>query len=460
MQRTTWNAHNRTKRLFALRKARLAVVLGILALLARAQESSPPVLTLEDAVQQAVKNNSALKTASLETLRATDDMAASKTRRFANTQIIAFGAQLLTKPSITFQQGSLGLYSIGPIPATNQKIEIARKPVGGVFASILQPLSTQYKLHLQLKALALGVEATRRDQEKTRLEVVNQIRQAYYTVVQAQSALESLAASLPYYQESKRLAGENLKRETILESDLLGADAQLLKTRNAVSDAKDQVATASEKLNDLMGRDIHTLFRVADISSAENEVDTTEALEVRALKNRPDLKKAKLQVQQTHYDARAKKAEYIPDVSLAFNYATTANFTPALPTNITFVGLQLTWEPWDWGRRREEYASKRVKEEQAKVAVSATERDVLLEVRNAWRQLQNSWRQLQLTDATERTARQGLKEVQEQVKREAVLTKVLFRAQSDLTSADSEQQKALAAFWKARADLKKAIGEQ
>jgi len=74
--------------------------------------------------------------------------------------------------------------------------------------------------------------------------------------------------------------------------------------------------------------------------------------------------------------------------------------------------------------------------------------------------LQNTRRQLELTDATERTARQGLKEVQEQVKREAVLTKVLFRAQSDLTSADSEQQKALAAFWKAQADLKKAIGEQ
>src|ERR1700751_2926125 len=110
MQRTTWIAHNGTKRLFALRKARWAVILGTLALLARAQEWRPPVLTLEDAIQQAVKNNSALKTASLETLRATDDLAASKTRRFANTQIIAFGAQLLTKPSVTFPQGSLGLY--------------------------------------------------------------------------------------------------------------------------------------------------------------------------------------------------------------------------------------------------------------------------------------------------------------------------------------------------------------
>ena len=448
------------KRVSIFRAAQWTVLLGAVALLAQAQESSIPVLTLEEAVQQAVANNSALKTASLETLRATDDLAAAKTRRFANTQVIAFGAQLLTKPSVTFPEGSLGVYSVGPIPATDQKIDIARKPVAGVFASVLQPLSTQYRLHLQLTALKFGVEVTKQDQEKTRLEVIDRVRQAYYAVVEAQSALDSLEASLPFYEETKRLAGENLRRETILESDLLGADAQLLKTQNAISDAKDQVAAASEKLNDLMGRDIHTAFRVTEIGAADSEVEALAALEERALKNQPDLKKAELQVQQAHYDARAKKAEYIPDVSLAFNYATTANFANALPSNITFAGVQLTWEPWDWGRRREEYAAKQVKEEQAKVAVSATERAILIEVRSAWRQLESTRRALQLSDATERTARQKLKEVQEQFKREAVLSSNLFSAQSDLASADSRQQQALAAFWQARADLKKAIGEE
>src|SRR5271165_3626837 len=449
------------KRVSIFRAAQWAVLLGTGALLGQAQESSVPVLTLDEAVQQGVANNSTLKTVSLETLRAADDLAAAKTRRFANTQVIGFGAQLLTKPSVTFSEGSLGVYpSVGPIPATNQKIDIARKPVAGVFASVLQPLSTEYRVHLQLTALKFGVEATKQDQEKTRLEVIDRVRQAYYEVVEAQSAVDSLEASLPFYEETKRLAGVNLRRETILESDLLGADTQLLKTRNAISDAKDQVSSASEKLNDLMGRDIHTAFRVTEIGVADSEVEAPAALEAQALKNRPDLKKAELQVQQAHYDARAKKAEYIPDVSLAFNYDTTANFANALPSNITFAGMQLTWEPWDWGRRREEYAAKQVKEEQAKVAVSATERAILVEVRNAWRQLENTRRALQLSDATERTARQKLKEVQEQFKREAVLGSNLFSAQSDLASADSRQQQALAAFWQARADLKKAIGEE
>jgi outer membrane protein TolC len=456
----------------------LVITLGTLALLARGQtlaplppaptveqaadqQSSLPELTLEQAVELAVANNSSLKTASLETQRVADDLAANRTRRFANTQVSALGAQLLTRPSVTFPEGSLGTYrATGPIPATNQKIEIARKPAGLISASVIQPLSTQYQLHLQLNALALGLKGARLDQEKTRLEVVDQVRRAYYAVAEAQSALDSLEASLPYYQESHRLALANLSKETILESDLLRANAQLLKTQNAISDATDKVASAAERLNDLMGRDIHTQFRVTAIDTADAEPMTPAAMEARALQNRPDLKKAKLQVQQAHYDARAKKAEYIPDVSVAFNYFTTANFAPALPSNIGTVGLLLRWEPWDWGRRRKEYDEKRVKEEQAKVGVTATERAVLLEVRDANRQLENTRRQLVLSNATERATRQKLQEVQEQVKREAALSRDLFQAQSDLASADSQQQQALTAFWKARADLKKAIGEE
>ena len=88
------------------------------------------------------------------------------------------------------------------------------------------------------------------------------------------------------------------------------------------------------------------------------------------------------------------------------------------------------------------------------------ERAVLLEVRNARRQMENTRRQLTLSDASESAARQKLKELQEKVKREAALSRDLYQAQSDLASADSQQQQALTAFWKARADLKKAIGEE
>jgi outer membrane protein len=83
-----------------------------------------------------------------------------------------------------------------------------------------------------------------------------------------------------------------------------------------------------------------------------------------------------------------------------------------------------------------------------------------MEVRNAWRQVESARRQLTLSQASQRQARQKLQETQAQIKVEKVLRDSLFSAQSALASADGQYQQALAAFWSARADLKKATGEE
>ncbi len=349
---------------------------------------------------------------------------------------------------------------IGPVPANDQKIEVARKPTAIVVASASQPLSTLYKLHLQLTGQAFGVEATRQEERKTRLDITDRVRRAYYDVAETQSQLYSLLASLPYYQESKRLAVERRRRETILESELLEADSQLLENEDSVAEAKNQLATYSESLNDLMGRDIHTQFRVPGVQAIGADLESFEALEARAIENRPDLKKAQLQVRQAEYESRAKKAEYIPEVSLSANYATTVNFGSSLPSNITSVGLLLSFEPWDWGRKRQELAGKRLQEAEAKVTVDSTMRTVLLDVRKAARQIENTRRQTMQTESAQRTSREKLRETQEQFARETVLAKDLFSAQSNLAEADYEHQQALSSFWKARAYLKKSIGEE
>ena len=427
-----------------------------------AQQTNTPELTIDQAVQLALENGASVTSAKLDTAKAERDLAANRTKRLASIQLVALGGQLLTKPSITFAPGSFGSFpATGPIPATNQTISVARRPVGVLVVTASQPLSTQYRLHLMLKGLSLGVAGSREDERKKRLETVDQVRRAYYDVAKAQSQLDSYRASLPLYQESKRLAVENSRRETILQSQLLEADAQLIQTENSISEASDEISSAVEKLNDLMGRDVRTQFRVSNVAAVKvAELETEEALEARALQNRPDLKKVKLQVEQAAYDRRAKKAEYIPDVSLSFDYLKTGNFGNTLPTDITTAGLQLSWEPWDWGRKRQELAEKRIQEEQAKVSLRATERSVLLEVRSARRQVENARRQLLLAEASERAARQKLQETQEQVKRETALAKELFSVQSELASADSRHQQALTAFWSARADLKKATGEE
>src|SRR5579875_1568182 len=121
------------------RTACLALILGPLSFLVRAQDATSPTeqqlqqttpeLTLQEAVALALQKNSSLRNAGLETQRASDDLAAARTRRYAKTEIIGLGAELVTKPSITFPAGSLGVYgATGPLPSTDRTIEIPRKP--------------------------------------------------------------------------------------------------------------------------------------------------------------------------------------------------------------------------------------------------------------------------------------------------------------------------------------------
>jgi outer membrane protein TolC len=434
---------------------------GALAVNALGQEVTPPELTLEDAIALAVAHNASLNKASLETRRTAADLAANRTKLFPSSKISAQGGELLTKPSITFAAGSLGTYpATGPIPGTNQTITIPRTFVELVSASVTQPLTTEYKTALQLKGLSLGLAGAKEDERKQRLATIDDVRRAYYSVVEAQSQLDSSQVSLPYYQESKRLADEKRKRETILESDLLRSNTQLLQAQNSVSEAGDQLASATEQLNDLMGRSIHTHFRVTAVPVADADFETQELLETRALENRPDVKKSRLSVREAEYNRRAKAAEYIPEVNAEVDYYSTFNFGNTLPGNIAIAGFSLSWEPWDWGRKLQELRGKRAQVGEAKVSQNATERSALMEVSRGWRQVQDARRKLTMSEANQLAMRQQLQEVQEKAKREEKLPQDLFSAQSDLASADNQHVQALTAFWKARADLKKATGEE
>ena len=80
MRRSNWIAHNGTKHLCAYQTIRWAFILGTLGLLARAQDTVP-VLTIDDAVALALKENLRVQSATLDVDRTKEETAALKTNR-------------------------------------------------------------------------------------------------------------------------------------------------------------------------------------------------------------------------------------------------------------------------------------------------------------------------------------------------------------------------------------------
>src|SRR4029079_18884415 len=116
----------------------------------------------------------------------------------------------------------------------------------------------------------------------------------------------------------------------------------------------------------LLGRDVTTDFSVAPLSEAVPvEFDLADA-QARAVAQRPELRDAKLKEQQATYDLRLKRLDAYPEISVSFNYLGFYR-VEVLPGHIAMVGVQGTWEPWDWGRNAREAAIKARTLEQARL---------------------------------------------------------------------------------------------
>ena len=157
--------------------------------------------------------------------------------------------------------------------------------------------------------------------------------------------------------------------------------------------------------------------------------------------------------------ARIKKSEYIPDVSFTVNY-----FSPfhveVLPSNIVSAGVQVTWEPFDWGRKKQELAEKSRTIEQARNGSSEAESQVLVDVSNRFRRLQETRVMLRVSQLQASAARESLRNVMDSYAQQAALLKDTLEAQAQLAAANDQNQQALLGFLTAKADFEKAIGEE
>jgi outer membrane protein TolC len=151
------------------------------------------------------------------------------------------------------------------------------------------------------------------------------------------------------------------------------------------------------------------------------------------------------------------KASAIPEISVSFNYLGFYNFD-VLPKNTALVGVLGHWEPWDWGRKREEAEAKTRTVEQARLALKETEDSVRVDVSGKFRKVQETRAMLRVIDLGQQTAREKLRTAIEQSRQQATLQRQLLEAQAASAEADQQYRQALAAFWTARAEFDRAIG--
>jgi len=422
-------------------------------------EAATELLTLDQAISLAFRDNRDVKNAQLGIGKAEDDFAAAKTYRLPKFEFNALAGQQLVSPDFTFTKGVLGNYTnVGPIPDRDVKMSTPSRPTAILFGQVTQPLTQLHRIRLNIKQAALLTDIAREQLRGQEQSVLNNVKRTYYAIVQTESSLQSVRQALVFYRELERVTGDYVAQQVALKADDLEVKTRLAKTETEELTVTNKLSTLKEQLNQLMGRDIRTEFRVAAVPEQSSfETDLAAARE-RALDQRPEIKEAKLRVQQAELEKRVKKSEYIPDVSAALTYASPRNFDTYIPKNFAAAGVTVSWEVFDWGRKKQQLAEKQKTIEQANNSLRDAQSTVMIEVGAKMRDLQQATQTLRVAQLGQETARENMRVSINKYKLVATLLSDVLQTQATLANADYEYQKALLAFWTAKAEYEKALG--
>ena len=416
-------------------------------------------LTLQQAIEAAEANNRAIRAARLESAKALTEVNVARTYRLPAFSVAALGSQSLAHLGLTFPLGSLGVYpGIGPIPGKSTTLTGPLQPAGIFYASIAQPLSQQHKIGLGIKLARVGAEIADETVRSRQQTTVNEVRRLYYGVLQAESGQRSLQATVEFLKQLDQDTGRNVAQRVALQAESLDVKAQLVQAEFALLKLQDPLETQKQQLNRLMGRHPETPFEVDPLTATDFEMPDLKEAYAKEIESRPEIRLARLQVKKAELDHRLKRAERIPDVSLTMTNVATVNLSPILPNRLSVVGVQVTWDVYDWGRKRKQAEEKRLAEEQASLDESDIEAQIIVEVAHQYRKLIEARKDVEVAQASQSARRELLRVTRNRYGQRDVLLSDVLKAQSGLVEADNRFTQALLDLATAQADFEKAIG--
>jgi outer membrane protein len=419
-----------------------------------------PLLTLDDAVSTALGNNRLVKNSALEAQKYDFRIRTARTRRLPQFQFAVLGGELMHSFDFTFDAGVFGTYpGVGPIPGEKTKIRNPARFTTYVTGALDQPITQQYRIGLGIHLTELERLIAREDVRAERQKIAAKVRSAYFELVATQAAVEAERESVKTLQEAQRVTQEYILQRTVLRGDALDVDARLARAQYDLSVAENGFATQREHLNQLLGRELDTRFRVDAMPEQDVTDLTLELARSKASENRPELRQAQLKEKQAEYDRRLAKADYIPDLSLSVRYQGLYN-VQVLPSSVGVAGFYLTWEPFDWGRRRNNIAEKSKAIEQARNGVRETESQIAVELGAKYRKWKDAALLLRAARIGHEAATEQFRVITTKYKEQAALIRDVLQAQARDSEASFQYQQALSSYWTALAELRRAMGEE
>lgn len=347
----------------------------------------------------------------------------------------------------------------------NGGLEVGRWNTWSAGVSASMPV-VNAQLWKSIKISGMDVELAVEKARASRLDMVSQVKNAYYAVLFSKEAFnvykEVYENAMTNYAETEKKY--NVQKATDL--DMARAKTNVANAIPNVYNAESSIILALWQLKAVMGIDLEMNIDVEGAIEDYSEYMTSDVTKADSisLDRNSTMKQLEIQANELAQSIKAQQYAYIPTLALAFNYSYNAmtndfNFKEYRWTPYSYVGVSLSIPIFSGGKRLNQVRQARNSYEQMRLQMTSTERNLKISIRQSLNTMETNVKSYDAAKDAVASAEKAysIAEKSYEVGR-ATLTD-LNDAQLALTQARLAESQAVYNFIVAKTQLEQTLGQ-
>jgi len=412
--------------------------------------------TLENAIQEALKNNYQVKIKKEQVDEA----------RFVKEQA---RADFFPKLSTNYSYTRLDEATVNPATPIAPGFVIPERPLNTEdnyqwSTSVRQPVFTGFALLSTYELTKLGIDRSEWELEQEKLNLVLAVKDAYFNIIRADDAVKVVRQEMEALESHLEVARNFYEVGIIPVNDLLKAEVELANAVQNLVRAQNSARNVRAFFNNVLARPTRLPVEVEDISAYQPLLFHFEGAMDKALLHRPEMKLVNIALLQADQQIRLARSRYYPEVSVFGDYIKEGDEFDVSGSEFHDnerwqAGALLTWTFWEWGKTKNAVRERMSEKLQLLETRENVRQNISLEIIQAGLELDQADKNIPTTRKAVEQAEENLRVTQERYKAQVTTTTEVLDAQALLTRARTNYYNALIDHHLAKARLQRAMGE-
>ena len=326
--------------------------------------------------------------------------------------------------------------------------------------TITQPIFSGGKLINDYKYAKLGVDYTGIQFEVNRQDLILNVNQAYYQMMQAEKLLQVSNAAIRALEALVNQTKEFYKAGTVAKVDVLSTEGQLAQARIQRTQSISDIAQNQATLNYLLRNPQETPTQIIeDMSYNPSQYRLPDAYAIAAA-NRLEIRQANISVDQALALIKSAKADVMPNIDVALSgtrYNDDWNVIDPEGFNDWRIQGLLTWT-FDMFRKRSTVAERRTTEARTFVNRELLVETVMNEVKQAYEDMQRNYQNIADNKASVEFQSENFRINQERYREQVATYVEVLDAQRQLQLAQGNFYISICGFKISQATLERKMG--